>query len=284
MWWQEGAGVPGVIEKSEEQFFRDKGMGFVELRRSRSSARFFRPHMHRSFSVGCVDSGAVRFIIGDQGGVLRPGGLVLVNPEMLHACNSLNRTRRSYSMLYLDVKWCLQVQQALRPVEGFVPVQRSHLVDRKLYRRFQSLVRILIAAKNPRSEKEQVLVAFFSELFRTLCSLDIEYGAGTDEKVVRMKELLASNLADDLTLESLAGRLDCNPYTLLRRFRAQTGITPHAYRMNCRVEQARKFLQQGMDIGETALQCGFFDQSHFHRFFKGMTTVTPREYKLNFIQ
>ena len=54
--------------------------------------------------------------------------------------------------------------------------------------------------------------------------------------------------------------------------------------MNCRIDLARTLLQKGTDIGEVALVCGFFDQSHFHRHFKAMTTVTPREYQLNFIQ
>ena len=71
---------------------------------------------------------------------------------------------------------------------------------------------------------------------------------------------------------------------MLRRFKTVTGITPHAYRMNCRIEQARKYLQEGMDITETALECGFFDQSHLHRHFKAMTTVTPQEYRVNFVQ
>lgn len=78
--------------------------------------------------------------------------------------------------------------------------------------------------------------------------------------------------------------MGANPYTLLRHFKAKVGITPHAYRMNCRIELARNYLQQGMEIADTALQCSFFDQSHFHRHFKAMTTVTPREYQLNFIQ
>jgi AraC-like DNA-binding protein len=62
------------------------------------------------------------------------------------------------------------------------------------------------------------------------------------------------------------------------------GITPHAYRLNCRIDRARELLRQGRDIAETALECGFYDQSHLHRHFKAVTTVTPREYQVNFIQ
>ena len=87
-----------------------------------------------------------------------------------------------------------------------------------------------------------------------------------------------------MSLESLARELDSNPYTLLRKFKAETGVTPHAFRMNCRIEKAREYLRQGVDIAEVALECGFFDQSHMHRYFKAITTVTPKEYQVNFLQ
>ena len=47
---------------------------------------------------------------------------------------------------------------------------------------------------------------------------------------------------------------------------------------------SRALLRQGRDIADVALACGFFDQSHFHRYFKAMTTVTPQEYRINFLQ
>jgi len=186
-------------------------------------------------------------------------------------------------MLYLDVAWCLQVQKSLWNVASFIPVEKIRLDDPVLYNRYCSVVKRLMDPVEHLLLKEQMLVELSSIVFRYACRPQIEQHEVADN-IEQLKTLLSENLRDDVTLASLAGQLGANPYTLLRRFKSGTGITPHAYRMNCRVEQARKYLQQGMDITETALECGFFDQSHLHRHFKAMTTVTPQEYRVNFVQ
>jgi transcriptional regulator GlxA family with amidase domain len=186
-------------------------------------------------------------------------------------------------MLYFDTDWCLQVQKSLWNVESFVPAEKILLEAEDLYNRYCSVVKKIMDPTVHLLKKEQLLVELSGAVFRNACRVQVEQQEVPDN-IERLKALLGKDLKEDVTLESLAVRLGVNPYTLLRRFKAVTGITPHAYRMNCRVEQARKYLQKGMDITETALECGFFDQSHLHRHFKAMTTVTPQEYRVNFIQ
>lgn len=186
-------------------------------------------------------------------------------------------------MLYLDTDWCLQVQKSLWNVESFVPAEKILLEKEDLYNCCCSVVQKIMDASVHLLKKEQLLVEFSSAVFNNCCRMQVEQQEVPDN-IERLKALLGKDLKEDVTLNSLAVQLRANPYTLLRRFKVITGITPHAYRMNCRVEQARKYLQQGMDITETALECGFFDQSHLHRHFKAMTTVTPQEYRVNFIQ
>ena len=268
---------------NSENFFKDNRLPFVECRYSRSSVRQFKAHMHRSFCIGAVDLGQVQYSVGAQEAVLAVGAVAVINPESLHACNSLGSEGRSFSMLYLDVTWCLQVQKSLWNVQSFVPAEEIRLDDLDLYNRYCTVVEQLMDSTVHLLEKEQLLVDLSSAVFSRACRVQA-LRQEIPENIERLKTLLGENLKEDITLEPLAGQLGVNPYTLLRRFKAVTGITPHAYRMNCRVEQARKYLQEGMDIAETALECGFFDQSHLHRHFKAMTTVTPQEYRVNFVQ
>lgn len=275
-----------MARMNSERFFVDIRLPFVEGRYSLSSVRTFKPHMHRGFSIGAVNAGQVHFQAGAHSELLTPGALALINPETLHSCNTVGHAERSFFMLHLDIRWCLEIQKSICNAKTFVPAASVRLDDKILYMQYIDVMKKLMDQKVHLVLKEQLLLDLLAGVFKK-SALVQELPQNSDiyaGKVACLKELLASELKQELTLESMARQLAANPYTLLRRFKAKTGITPHAFRMNCRIEQARKYLQEGLEIAEVALQCGFFDQSHLHRYFKAMTTLTPKEYQVNFIQ
>ncbi len=48
--------------------------------------------------------------------------------------------------------------------------------------------------------------------------------------------------------------------------------------LNQKINQARERLKVGADIAQVAYELEFVDQSHFHRVFKKLTGVTPKQY------
>lgn len=224
-----------------------------------------------------MEKGEIEFLIGGQKTSLAPGLLALINPDTLHSCNPIKHCARSFYMLYLDLDWCLQVQQSLWQNSSFFPVDCAYAKDPALYELFVDTAECLMDVSHL-LEKEQHLATFVEAVFARCCSPVVPV-QGHPEKVAELKEWLSGNLDEDLPLERFAQAEKVNPYTLLRNFRNTYGITPYAFRMNCRIEYGRKLLQQGVDIGDTAQMCGFFDQSHFHRHFKAVTLVTPKQYQ-----
>ncbi len=267
----------------KEKFFKDNNLPFVEARYSEGSREPFKMHLHRTLSIGAIDKGRVIYQVGGKEAALVPGSLAIMNPEVLHACNPAKGQERSYYMLYLDIDWCVQVQQSIWDVDAFVPMEGIRIDDQPLFHQYCEAVERLMDKRVHLQEKEQLLFDLASEVFLASCTPQ-KGVKQTNEGIEQLKTVLSIDLHKDLPLNILAKEFSANPYTLIRKFKAVTGITPHAYRMNCRIEQAKRLLRKGCDIADTALECGFFDQSHFHRHFKGMTTVTPQEYRVNFIQ
>jgi AraC family transcriptional regulator len=90
-------------------------------------------------------------------------------------------------------------------------------------------------------------------------------------------EYIHDNLDHHLTLAELSLVAGMSPYHFARTFKQVTGVPPHQYVLNVRVEQAKSLLLQGkLTIAEIASQVGFFDQSHLTRYFKRLVGVTPQ--------
>ena len=69
---------------------------------------------------------------------------------------------------------------------------------------------------------------------------------------------LARQLQEEHTIESLAERIAMSPRTFARRFRAETGTSPHLWITHQRVLLARRMLEEGDDpIDTVADRCGF---------------------------
>jgi len=280
---------------NKERFFKEAALPFIECRYSQNSGRHYKAHMHSTFSIGAIDNGKVLYNVSGQEALLEKNALAVINPDTLHYCNPLQETQRSYYMLYLDKAWCTKLQQSFFTTTDFIPSDQILLKDKILYDEYINLMQCYMQNLFL-LEKEQMVVSFLHKFF----SVVIKENGQVNKPIIKqvpdqdinkvlnnvhtLKSILSSRLNEDITLNYFAQNHLINPYTLLRSFKAEVGVTPHVYRMNYRIDKAKKLLQQQAAIADVVFECGFFDQSHFHRYFKSFTTVTPKEYQLNFIQ
>jgi AraC-like DNA-binding protein len=97
-------------------------------------------------------------------------------------------------------------------------------------------------------------------------------------QIARARALLDERSADDITLEQLAREVGLSRTHLLRVFRREVGVAPHAYLLHRRVARARQLIAAGHPLASASLAAGFYDQSHLARHFRHLLGVTPGQY------
>jgi AraC-like DNA-binding protein len=96
-----------------------------------------------------------------------------------------------------------------------------------------------------------------------------------DPRVETMKALLAADLTAPLRVADLAKAVDLSPFHATRLFTQASGLPPHAWRTQLRLQRSLAPLRAGATVADVASATGFSDQSHFTRHFRRMFGVPP---------
>ncbi|WP_047306297.1 GlxA family transcriptional regulator [Pseudomonas fluorescens] len=104
-----------------------------------------------------------------------------------------------------------------------------------------------------------------------------------DSAILKLQHWLQANGAVDVSLPVMAQQAGLEERTLLRRFRAATGLKPTQYCQHLRVGKARELLEftRGT-IDHIAWTVGYQDPATFRSLFRKITGLAPSEYRSRF--
>lgn len=96
----------------------------------------------------------------------------------------------------------------------------------------------------------------------------------------RARELLAGDLGAELDLRAVAAEVGLPYETFRKRFRAATGVSPAAFRLDRRIEAAQSLLRMTTTThAAIAASLGFADEYHFAKRFRARVGISPRDYR-----
>lgn len=266
------------------EFWQDGRMPYVETRRSCFSRTCYKSHSHPTFSIGAIDEGNSVFQSSfGTAQKISAGTLVIVPAHIEHSCNPLPDQAWSYQMLHLDISWLNQWYAEFQK-EGFdlnLPQHRPLIIkDENLYQAFSDMNETLFDSQKLIFEKEQSLIYCLTQLLLPHFILEeIQKTQYLYESFLDLIHIIKSS-ERFISLEELAQQVGLSRYAIIRLFKANVGLTPHAFQINLKINQARAQLKQGIPLAELAVNLGFSDQSHFHKAFKAHTGITPRQFQL----
>jgi len=223
-------------------------------------------HRHDVYSLTLVRSGIETTLSGGKELLTPAGNISLTPPGCLHANPNRNNGAYDFTTFYLS-------PDLLTYLNGGTPLSSRVVVTMNKPGFFSALQQWVTERQTP----EALASILYDGVITTLRRAERAEETSTKEstKLTEVLSYLEANLSEKLTLEVLANSAGLSPHYFLRWFRSMKGITPMQYVNLRRIEKARTALAKGAPLVEVAHALGFYDQSHFHRFFLRYVGVTP---------
>jgi len=274
--------MKAAIPMEKAKFWRDAQLKNLELLRATYVTHTFAPHFHEGFAIGVIQAGVETFSYRKKQYFSAPGALVLINPGEIHTGEAAVAEGWTYRMLYPDAAILQQAASEVAGPQRDVPFFPAPVVyDAPMA---QLMLKLHLALEDEAAsvlERESLLLWTLGQLIvRHADDRPASQRVQVERAAVQAaRDYLDAHYAGDVSLDTLAAQVNLSPFYLLRVFKQEMGLSPHAYLTQMRIWRARKLLLAGFPIADVAAQTGFADQSHLTRRFKRIVGVTPGQYR-----
>jgi AraC-like DNA-binding protein len=239
----------------------------------------FSRHTHEQFGVGVIVRGAhksqscrgmVEAIIGN---------IITVNAGEVHDGAPIGDAGRCWRMLYFDPPRIAETVSDIsegktQQYEFHHPVIRNDRAADRFHSLFDACT--CLDGGTPELKAEALALLLLREVMRKRRSG--ESGSSSFRGIAVAKSLIDDQPTLPITLSDLARASGLSRFQVLRGFIRSTGLTPHAYLVQRRIDLARRLIAGGTRLADAAAASGFSDQSHMTGIFVRKYGLSPASY------
>ena len=255
-------------------------LGGLEILKAEYNKQNFSRHSHEGFTIGLIEHGAQRFYRTGGNHVAPTNTIILVNADEVHNGQSATEGGWAYRAMYPLPEQLAKITQELQlPHYGAPYFPHAVVEDPELASQLRLVFHCIDASDN-RLLRDTLIYGMLVKLIakHAKSRLHINTKKTIQQPLLLVKAFLEDYPQADVSLDNLANLAALSPYHLVHAFQQAFGLPPHAFQIQARLRLARKLLRQGRSIADVAQECGFYDQSHFHRHFKKANGYTPGQY------
>lgn len=199
--------------------------------------------------------------------VLKPNQFSIFKAYEIHKTVKIDENTNSYYVLYFDTNWLKQFPQ--------IEFDKNVIKDEKLAQKLLNISKNILNNKN---EVEVELIDFFNQLtsLDTIIKNDVNKTNLLSEEI---KEYILKNHDLNLTLDEISKKFNFSKEHIIRIFKKELGLTPHAFITSYKINHAKNIIINSKlkSISDVAQEAGFYDQSHFSKSFKKVFAINPSE-------
>lgn len=212
----------------------------------------------------------------------RPGDVFVVAPGLFHRPLSYPKGLHRYRLLF-------QPPRRGRAILGLAKAESDWLVDgilslgvqqfadggdvRSGFQKVVQLVDVLPANSAERRLKLRVAVADL--LLAIIAAAKAPPRILPANRVKQLVDEMRDHPERNYAMDSLSARLQMSPTALQLRFKHLTGLPPHAFLTECRMDMARRLIREGRPIEVVANSLGYASAKHFSGIFRRFVGCAP---------
>ena len=235
------------------------------------------PHIHALFKIAGADGA---YDVARTPCPVSDARVVLVNPWVPHAnWRPAGGAPVTILALYLEAGW---VAATAGGALGFAPFAHpSAEATPGLRRLAQTLAAALLRPEDDPSRLEVALQRVCARLLEDHVGLTLPTAARPlDHRVRKAMALMRAEPSKPHRLKELARAVGLSRSRFFEQFREGMGMAPGIYADTLRLEHAiTRLLHSDSSAANVALELGFAAPSHFTRFFRAKTGLTPGAYR-----
>lgn len=243
--------------------------------------------------ISCTLTGTAEFRERDVGGTwitrrIRPGNLFVTRSRTPYEVDLQSPPGQELEnlSLHIAVEPFLAALDARYPGKaGRVEVVDFFGRDEILWPMCLTCAELLAArvpGKSPRvAALTQLFAAHLVEQYTTTPAKTPVYRGGLPiHQLRKVEDYVAAHLAEEISIEALAGMAELSSSHFAHVFKETTGWTPLQYVTRQRVTHAQQLIRETTrNLIEIALEVGYTSPSHFAQVFRRVVGVTPTEFR-----
>jgi AraC-like DNA-binding protein len=240
----------------------------------------FAPHTHEGFAIGVIECGVEAFKYRKALHYAVPGQVLAVNPDEIHTGFAAQTGGWQYRMFYpsADFLGSIASEIGLRGLPFFdQAIWQNPTVAQLLSKAHCALEERAMETSASQLERDTALLEALTALIAQHADTrPVRRPTTPGSSVVAVaRAYLDEHALENPSLQHLAGLSGVSAFQLLRAFKRELGLPPHAYLVQRRLEKARGLLRSGVTPIRAAIDTGFSDQAHLTRVFKRAYGITP---------